>query len=108
MSSTESTRARTALATSIAALRNGDITFVEGVRRLASLRNALGAPDLDPDFMLLVAIDSESDHLPNPHAKLMSSDAWLAQCAAEERELEELHSPAVLAACDRLHARFGT
>jgi hypothetical protein len=94
------------LAREIAALRSGESSFVEGVRRIVSLRTALGAPDFDPDFMVLVAVDSESDHLPNAHAKLMSSDAWLARCAAEERELQESTGVEVLAACERLLARF--
>ena len=78
------------------------------MRRIVSLRSALAALDFDPDFMVLVAVDSESDHLPNEHAKLMASDAWLAQCITEERELEELHGTQVLAACERLLARFAS
>jgi hypothetical protein len=104
--STEQIRARVELAKAIAAMRSGESTFVEGVRRIVSLRSALGVPTFDPDFMVLVAIDSESDHLPNAHAKLMASDAWLAHSAAEENGLQEQNGPAVLAACERLRARF--
>lgn len=56
--------------------------------------------------MILVAVDSESDHLPNETAKLMATDEWLAQCAAEESELQERHGEAVLAAAERLLRRF--
>jgi hypothetical protein len=42
----------------------GRISFVEGVRTLVGLRTLVSPLDQDPDFMLFVAIDSESDHLP--------------------------------------------
>ncbi len=106
MGSTEKIHARAELAKAVAAIRSGEMPFVEGVRRIVSLRSALREPNFDPDFMVLVAVESESDHLPNSHAKLMASDAWLAQCNAEERELQERYGPEVLATCERLLARF--
>lgn len=106
MTSSARAGARADLVASVAALRTGDVQFVEGLRRIASLRGALGASEFDPDFMILVAIDSESDHLPNAHGKLMATDEWLAHSIREERELQEAHSSEVLAACERLLARF--
>lgn len=99
-------RARQEFVEFVEALRSGDGGFVDGVRRLLSLRGALGIADFDADYMVLVAIDSESDHLPNSTAKLMSTDAWLAQCSSEERELKERNEEAVLAACERLLKKF--
>jgi hypothetical protein len=106
VTSTDQINARIALSGAVDALRAGEISFVEGVRRVVSLRDALRAPVTDPDFMVLVALDSESDHLPNSVGKLMASDSWLADCTAEERELQNRHGVEVLAACERLLARF--
>lgn len=108
MGSTDQIQACADLVKAIDAMRSGDTTFLESVRRIAAFRCAVGAADFDPDFIVLVAADSESDHLPNAHAKLMSTDAWLAHCAAEERELQEVLGPQVLAACDSLRARFAS
>jgi len=70
------------------------------------LRTSVGAADFDPDFMVIVAIDSESDHLPNPSARAVASVEWLTQSAIEERELEKQYAAQVHAACERLVQRF--
>lgn len=106
MGSSDFIRASQQLVESVEALRCGDVSFIEGIRRLLSLRGGLGIADFDADYMVLVAIDSESDHLPNSAAKLMSTDAWLAQSASEERELKQQNEDAVLAVCERLLQRF--
>lgn len=102
MGSAEQIRARAELEIAVAAIRSGEASFADGVRRILSLRSALCAPAFDADFMVLTAVDTQSDHLPNAYAKSIASDAWLAQCAAEERELQERSGPDVLAACVRL------
>jgi hypothetical protein len=105
--STEQIHARAALLAAVDALRSGDVPFVEGLRRIVALQAPLEAPDFNPDFVVLVAIDFESDHLPNALGKLMASDAWLASTTAEERELQQRHREEVLSACERILARYG-
>ena len=108
MSGSDSLEASAQLARTAAALRSGDVGFVEAVRRIVWLRQPLGVTDHDPDFAIFIAIDSESDHLPNLTAKLMATDEWLAACVAEERELQERHGEAVRAAAERLCIRFAS
>jgi hypothetical protein len=106
VSSSEGREAALLLLQAVAALRSGEVSFVEGVRRVLSLRGSLGGRDFDPDFMSLVAVDSESDHLPNAHARAVASPAWLAQSEREEREIRDQRGAQVMAACARLVERF--
>lgn len=107
MSSSERQEAALLLSEAVEALRSGKVSFVEGVRKVLSLRHPLGVEDFDPDFMVLVAVDSESDHLPNAYARSVASPAWLAESDREEKELREQSGSVVMAACARLVARFG-
>lgn len=87
-------------------LVDASIPFMEGVHRLAFLRFKASKLDHDPDFMLFVAIASESDHFP-PHAiRDQCSQVWLERCDNEARELEALYQQQVRAACEQLVRRF--
>lgn len=90
------------------ALADGQIRFVDGVRRVAAMRSAVSPHDHDPDFLLFVAIDSESDHLPGNEARGHCSQAWLEQCDEEAGELEALYGPGVREACAVLITRFAS
>lgn len=106
LSSTDRIEAFAELRAAVTDLKSGEVSFVEGVRRVLSVRRRIGAPDFDTDFMVLVAVDSQSDHLPVGGAKLFASPAWLQQSTQEERELRRQYETAVWAACDRLIERF--
>lgn len=88
------------------ALEIGEINFVEGVRRIAGLRALVSQLDHDPDFMLFVAIDSESDHLPGVEQREHCAPEWLDQCDREARELETFWIAQVRTACAALVTRF--
>ncbi len=88
------------------ALETGEISFVEGVRRMAGLGALVSQLDHDPDFMLFVAIDSESDHLPGVKQREHCTREWLDQCDREVRELETLWIAQVRNACAALVTRF--
>lgn len=88
------------------ALADGQIRFVDGVRRVAALRSAVSLHDHDPDFLLFAAIDSESDHLPRHDARSHCSQAWLEKCDKEAGELEAIYGPGVREACAVLITRF--
>ena len=79
--------------------------FIDAVRRLASLRFVDGV-DHDQDFMLFVALDSESDHIPPSTARSLCSPSWLEQCDRQADELERHYRVEVDAACKKLIARF--
>lgn len=88
------------------ALETGQINFVEGIRRLAGLRSKVTQVDHDPDFVLFVAIDSESDHLPGTEQRELCAPEWLDQCDREARELETFWIEQVRTACATLVTRF--
>ena len=43
---------------------SGDINFLEGAIELVSLRHKAEVEEADPDFMVFVVIESETDNLP--------------------------------------------
>jgi hypothetical protein len=87
------------------ALAQREVPFVDGVRHLAGLRFSADRYH-DPDFRLLVAIDSESNHLPSQMNRGLCSESWLARCDAEAEELEHRYGESIGAACARLIGRF--
>jgi hypothetical protein len=99
-------RAYGEVARAAADLEIGQVTFVEGVRRIAGLRALVSHLDHDPDFMLFVAIDSESDHLPGVEQREHCTPEWLDQCDREARELEAFWIVQVRTACATLVTRF--
>ncbi|MDP1535334.1 MAG: hypothetical protein Q8L92_17285 [Rubrivivax sp.] len=82
------------------------VPFLEGVRQLSSLRFQAGGEGHDPDFLLFLAIDSQSDHIPNVDTHAMCSEVWLRECDTEAQELERTYGAEVNAACAKLVARF--
>lgn len=95
--------------TVLAALRDlsqGSVPFLVGVRRLASLAGDMR--ERDPEFDLLVAIESETDHLPNESAKRFCSAAWLKKCEEEEQQVEAVYKEQVVLMCAKLTARFSS
>lgn len=87
-------------------LANGQIKFIDGIRKVAGLRTLVTEDNHDPDFMLFVAIDSESDHLPGAEQREHCAPAWLARCDQESHELETFWIDQVQAACTVLVTRF--
>jgi hypothetical protein len=71
----------------------GKLGVIEGARLLSGLRHAVEVADNDPDFVVFVAIDSETDHLPvggqrqlwNAEA-LKRKDSEIARAEAEAKE----------------------
>lgn len=90
------------------ALWGGELPFLEGVRKLASLRFAVPQGDHDQSFMLFVGIASQADHIPNAEARTLCAESWLAQCDRDTRELEDFYAQEVAVACKRLIERFSS
>ena len=87
-------------------LAGGSIPFMEGVRQLAFLRFEASKLDHDPDFMVFVAIASESDHIPPQAIRDQCTPDWLERCDNDARELETMYRQQVRAACELLVRRF--
>ncbi len=82
------------------------VPFLEGVRQLSRLRFKAGGQGHDPDFLLFLAIDSQSDHIPSLDARPMCSEVWLEKCDTEAQELERNYEAEVNVACAKLIVRF--
>ena len=88
------------------ALASKEVPFLDGVRNLAGLRMRATGRDHDPDFMIFVAIDSESDHIPGSASRSLCSADWLRQCDQQVSVLEEHYESQVIVACEKLVRRF--
>ncbi len=71
------------------AMLDGEINLIEGVRKICSLRHAIGDPENDV-FMPIRAIESETDHFPIGELRKQCSDDYLQRVDNEmQRYLAE-------------------
>ena len=80
--------------------------MVEGAWRLSALRLEVSRGDFDNDFMVFVAIASETDHLPVGEVRKKYSPEALRRADKAIEEVEKLYRAQVEAACEKLIARF--
>jgi hypothetical protein len=88
------------------AILKEEIGIIAGSRRLNGLGNEL-CGDNDEDFLIFIAIESETDHLPVDWERRNWSDEALQRKDREIAETEAVHQDRVFAACKRLIGRFG-
>lgn len=88
------------------AMLDGQLSFLIGSRRLAALRHETDAAADDADFMVFVAIDSETDALPLGAVREHWDQDALARLEPEIEEAEQLAATAGADACRSLIARF--
>jgi hypothetical protein len=95
-----------ALAETARAMLDGRISFIEGARMILSLRSEARLSDFDPDIMVFMGINSETDTLPlGPVRGLWRNDALdrlQPEIDRAERWAKELGAPS----CHALIARF--
>ncbi len=96
------------IVTAAQGLLNGHSDFLEAVRSLSALRFEVSADGHDPDFLLFLAIDSQTDHLPSPQAAPHCSQEWLAKSEQEKQNFAAFYKADVKTACERLIKRFGS
>lgn len=87
-------------------IRDGKLNVVEGAWQLSALRYDVSQKDFDDDFMLFVAIASETDHLPVGEVRKQYSSNALRKADAEIAEAEKLCRAQVEVACEKLIARL--
>ncbi len=80
--------------------------FIDGIRRMLTLRNDVTRQDHDPDFMPFVAVDSCTDHIPDECRRVLCTAAWLEACDREMAEVQTRFQAEVDAACERLLTRY--
>ncbi|QOY95397.1 DUF2489 domain-containing protein [Massilia sp. UMI-21] len=86
---------------------DGQLSFLIGSRRLAALRHETDTAADDADFLIFVAIDSETDALPLGAVREHWDKRALARLELEIEEAEHWASTAGADACKSLIARFG-
>ena len=87
-------------------LRDGEVQFIEGIRRLVSLANQPSTRDRD--FDLLVSIESETDHLPSPQTRSACAAEWLRRCDEEANQVQEFYKTEVSALVVQLLQKYET
>ena len=90
-------------------LLNDDIGIIEGSRLLSSLRHEVTdeREQLDPDFLIFVVIDSDTDSLPVGKQREYWADYALVAKDKEVKQAEDFYREDVMQACKVLIARFG-
>jgi hypothetical protein len=81
-------------------------SFLAGARKLVALRHDAGAADNDPDFMVFVVIESDTDALPIGTVRDRWNQHALARLEPEIQAAETWARDDGAAACASLIARF--
>lgn len=98
---------RRQIASTAQAMLDEQVSFLIGSRRLAALRHETDTPADDADFLIFVAIDSETDALPLDAVREHWDQGALARLQPEIEEAERWASTIGTDACRSLIARFG-
>lgn len=99
MEGLESTRSELiAVAT---AMQDGKMDLIEGVRKICSLRFAVGDPDNDV-FMPIRAIESETDHFPLGEMRSRCASDYLQRMDAEKQRYLSDARQDILDACKEI------
>ena len=97
---------RSEVANTAQLVRDGEMSVVEGAWKLSALRHEVSRKDFDDDFMLFVAIASETDHLPVGEVRKQYSQDALRKADKEIEEVGKFYRAQVNATCEKLIARF--
>jgi hypothetical protein len=89
------------------AMLDGHLSFLLGSRLLAPLRPQTDAARYDPDFLVFVAIYSQTDALPLGTVRENWDQEALARLEPEIEEAEQWASTVGASACRSPIARFG-
>ena len=88
------------------AMLDGQLSFLIGSRQLAALRHEIDTADDDADFLIFVAIDSDTDALPLGTVREHWDQGALARLKPEIEVAELWASDVGADACRSLIARF--
>lgn len=86
---------------------DGQLSFLIGSRRLAALRHEMDAAANDADFLVFVAIHSETDGLPLGAVREHWDQDALARLEPDIEEAEHWAANVGAGSCRSLVARFG-
>jgi hypothetical protein len=89
-------------------IASGEVSLLDGARRIAALRFEIEGCERDEDLKVFVVIDSETDHIPKTAARSLCTQSWLENCDAELRDIGVFYERQIRDACNKLIARFST
>jgi hypothetical protein len=98
---------RRAVVSTAQAMLDGKLSFLIGSRQLAALRLETNTAADDADFLIFVAIDSETDALPLGAVREHWDQSALTRLEPEIEEAEHWASTVGADACRSLITRFG-
>jgi hypothetical protein len=84
----------------------GRLDMISGVRELRAILPEIGVDDLDDDFIVFVAFDSDTLDLPAGIVRARWHPRALESKDKEAAELEALYKTEVVAACNKLIERI--
>jgi hypothetical protein len=87
---------------------SGELGVIEGSRRLCQLRSGVSSLDQDPDFILFVGIESDTDHLPVGEVRELWAPDALSRLAPQIQAAEDHWRQSAFIAAQRLLDRFGS
>jgi hypothetical protein len=87
---------------------DGNVGIVEAYRLINSLRVSMPTGEYDSAFNIFVAVDSDTDHLPNPETRHLWSEDGLQKADKELDQLGEHYRADVIEGCHELLSKFGT
>lgn len=102
------TMARLDMVATARAMLRGELSFIEGARRISSLRYRVGVEDFDEDMLPFVAIDSDTDTYPFGETRLLWNSEALAKLQPEIDRSEQWAREVGHEHCKNLVERFGT
>lgn len=88
------------------AMIGGELSFLEGARKLVDLRHAAGISDEDVDFMVFVVIESDTDDLPLGEIRNFWLQSALSNLNTEIDDAESWARKIGFSACESLAKRF--
>jgi len=88
------------------AMLAGELSYLLGSRRLAALRYEAAVKDNDPDFMIFVAIDSDTDDLPQGSVREYWDKHALEKLQSEIEAAEVWAKEHAETECTKLVVRF--
>lgn len=88
------------------AMLAGEISYILGARKLDSLRHEISGMDGDPDFMVFVAVASETDDLPVGAVREHWDTLALAELQPEIEAAEAWAKSNAELLCVKLVSRF--
>lgn len=88
------------------AMLDGEMTYLLGARELATLRHEAEVENADTDFMMFVAIDSDTDAFPLGLVRELWDKSALEKLQPQIDEAEDWAKNHAESACAKLVARF--